>query len=123
MLKLPSEFVVLWITVKDPSDWGTSARGASTPFRQSFGSLDDPAAVHRVLIQLPLIVPAGVTLHIWEARPPSLDVAVIVNPPETRDCADVGVQERVLPLNAAPCGAPLSANVTVPPAGSVAVTV
>ncbi len=121
MLNVPSALPVPWIVANVPSGWGMSACGASPNFVQSNGRLVDPLAVHCVLTQLPLMVPLGETFQDCVPRPPSLVVAVMVKASGRRDWEAVGVQERVLPLTAAPDGALLSAKATVPPAGSVAV--
>jgi hypothetical protein len=69
------------------------------------------------------MVPLGVTLNFWFVLPPSLVFAVITKSSSVRDSAWVGVQVTVAPLREAPVGAVVNANETVPPEGSVAVTV
>ena len=80
----------------------------------------EPFSVQWVSIQLTRTVPVGVTVHDCIADAPPLPVAVTVKLFETRDCAEVGVQETVLPLSVAPVGAAVSAKLTEPPAESLA---
>ncbi len=69
---------------------------------------------------VPRIVPVGVTSNGCVATPPLVVRASTTNEFFVRDCAWLGVQDKVSPLSAAPAGPVINLNVTLPPAGSLA---
>ena len=108
-------------TERDPSGCGTTA--ATTRLTsESSGTCCCPVGVQYVSVSFTVTVPFGERDQDCEAVPPSEVVAVMVKLLGTRDCDAEGVQDRLLPPREAPAGAADSEKLTLPPAGSVAVT-